>query len=245
MNNNKLPHDSWAKFYDFVYGTHFGNLYNQFTDITLLEIEKFTNTGQTILDLGAGTGRLSIPLAKKGFHVIAVEPSTSMADVIQRKMLDQKVEIDMHISDIASFSSRKVDAAICVFTVLNYITLEESFEKSIRNVKEHLNTGGKFFFELGDAVFNYPNQGIQKHEFSRQIQLVPTNKNGLYRYSEKTNFKFGNDPLEYEDEFDLRRWDIEYVDELLKKEGFVCIKDNYPQFAGTGANYFLYQLNNI
>ena len=65
MNNNSLPHDSWAKFYDFVYESHFGLLYNHFTSITLQEIEKITKQNQTILDLGAGTGRLSIQLAQK------------------------------------------------------------------------------------------------------------------------------------------------------------------------------------
>ena len=244
MSNKKLPHETWAKFYDFVYESHFGIHYNQFTTNTLQEIDKFASGNQTILDLGAGTGRLSIPLAQKGFDVIAVEPSSSMTQEIQRKIVEKGVEIEMHISDIASYSGRKVDAAICVFTVLNYITTEDAFEKSIRNIKEHLNTGGKFFFELGDAVFNYPKQGTQKPEFSRQIQLIPTNENGLYRYSEKTNFKFDNETFEYEDDFDLRRWSIEFVDKLLKKEGFVCIKDNYPQFSSTGAHYFLYQLNN-
>jgi len=38
-----------------------------------------------IVDFGAGTGRLSIPLSRKGFDVTAVEPCENMLNQLKRK----------------------------------------------------------------------------------------------------------------------------------------------------------------
>lgn len=38
---------------------------------------------KTILDVGAGCGALTLPLAKKGFSVTALEPSTAMLDILK------------------------------------------------------------------------------------------------------------------------------------------------------------------
>ncbi|MBN1432313.1 MAG: class I SAM-dependent methyltransferase [Methanomicrobiaceae archaeon] len=45
-------------------------------------------TGNTVLDVGAGVGRLSVPIAKKCAHVTIVEPSGSMIAHLKRNMED-------------------------------------------------------------------------------------------------------------------------------------------------------------
>ena len=41
--------------------------------VTMNYIHKFTKSGNRILEIGAGTGRYSIALAKEGFRVSAIE----------------------------------------------------------------------------------------------------------------------------------------------------------------------------
>ena len=42
----------------------------------------------TVLDIGAGTGRIAIPLANKNLKVICVEPSPAMRDQILKKLIN-------------------------------------------------------------------------------------------------------------------------------------------------------------
>jgi predicted RNA methylase len=41
-----------------------------------------------VLDIGAGTGRVAVPIARTGTRVVCVEPSSAMIDVFRRKLED-------------------------------------------------------------------------------------------------------------------------------------------------------------
>jgi len=54
-------------------------------DILLGFVIKNVDSGQTVLDIGAGTGRWTISLAKIARQVTAVEPSAAMLDILRDK----------------------------------------------------------------------------------------------------------------------------------------------------------------
>lgn len=75
----KQPHDNWGTYYGFVYEQTFGSFYSNLITETLNVINQILTQGP-ILDFGAGTGRLSFPLAEQGYNVIAVEKSIGVAN---------------------------------------------------------------------------------------------------------------------------------------------------------------------
>jgi len=74
-------HSTWAKYYDEVNRECFGIYYDQLTELTLSTINSIGDN-LSIVDFGAGTGRLSIPLSRN-HRVTAVEPSASMLQQLQ------------------------------------------------------------------------------------------------------------------------------------------------------------------
>ena len=62
-------HDNWGSLYDYVYEQTYGDFYRDLTVETVDQINQILPSG-TIIDYGAGTGRLSIPLSNQGSKVI-------------------------------------------------------------------------------------------------------------------------------------------------------------------------------
>ena len=62
-------HDNLGSLYDYVYEQTYGDFYRDLTVETVDQINQILPSG-TIIDYGAGTGRLSIPFSKQGYKVI-------------------------------------------------------------------------------------------------------------------------------------------------------------------------------
>ena len=92
--NSPIPHDSWAETYDVAYEKPFGGFYESLTTATLELVLGTILPPVRIVDFGAGTGRLSIPLAGHGFQMDAVDPSVGMLDQLRAK--DPKGAVAVH-----------------------------------------------------------------------------------------------------------------------------------------------------
>ncbi|HEU5203756.1 MAG TPA: class I SAM-dependent methyltransferase [Candidatus Limnocylindrales bacterium] len=51
----------------------------------LVELSRAPNGGD-VLEIGAGTGKLTVPLAKRGFVITAIEPGQRMADLLAKRV---------------------------------------------------------------------------------------------------------------------------------------------------------------
>lgn len=147
-------------YYDFVYEQTFGPYYNNFTQETLDVINQILSTG-TIIDFGAGTGRLSISLTEKGYKVICVEKSIGMINEFKRKIDGQYPEIEIHNCSISEYKNGKADLALALFTVLNYSITEDELSKNIKNICEQLNPNGFDFFNHFKVVLDLKNNRLK------------------------------------------------------------------------------------
>ena len=117
----KKPHDNSAKYYDFVFERRFGTMYNMLTQNNLSKIKNIALNGK-ILDFGAGTGRISIPLATDGYEVTAIDCSSEMLEELRRKAQNRNLNIETHLT-LTDINTKDFDLAIGIFTVLAYIKL--------------------------------------------------------------------------------------------------------------------------
>jgi hypothetical protein len=100
------------------------------------------------LELGIGTGRIALPLSRRGVRVHGIDLSTAMVARLRAK--PGAGEIGVTIGD---FQSTRVEGtfsvAYLVFnTIMNLLTQDEQVA-CFQNVSQHLEAGGRFVIEVG------------------------------------------------------------------------------------------------
>lgn len=77
--------------------------------------------GQEILDLGCGTGRYTIPLARKGSKITAVDFSEEMLKNAKKKAKQENLDIEFSVQDITKYKPRKKFDKIISMLVFDHI----------------------------------------------------------------------------------------------------------------------------
>jgi len=232
------PHDSWAEVYDRVYEESFGSFYNDLTTKTLSVINELAAPGCDILDVGAGTGRLAIPLSQSGFQVTAVDASRGMLDVLRRK--DPSALITTHQSLVQELGlNRTFPFIACVFSVFCYLNTEDDLRKCAKAIASHLSDGGKALVDFTARV-SFQGMSYQSEDLIRTVIVEEENsREGLFRYFETVQISSPDGVQEYKDEFLIKYWNYSFVLSVFAEEGLSMELDLQDHFIGSGAHYFL------
>ncbi len=101
--------------------------------------------GALVIDIGAGTGRVSIALANCGLHVVAVDPAIPMLQTIQRK----SGEVSPVAAEGTRLPIRRNSAGAAVVARLLYLVPD--WQVLLREAAEVLRPGGILFHEWGNG----------------------------------------------------------------------------------------------
>jgi len=106
-----------------------------------------------ILELGAGSGRITIPLARAGFEVTAVDSNKQMLGKLRERMatLPRRVaeRITIVEADLRRFEvPGEFPLALAVFNVLEHLYTRVELDACLRCVRDHLAPGGAFAFDV-------------------------------------------------------------------------------------------------
>jgi SAM-dependent methyltransferase len=111
---------------------------------------------RTILDLGCGTGRHSVELARRGYEVVGVDLSEAMLDRARRRAVAETSGTATFLrGDIQTVQlGRRFDAVLSMFAVIGYQISDNAVRSTLANVRRHLEPGGVFVFDVwyGPAV---------------------------------------------------------------------------------------------
>lgn len=99
------------------------------------------------LELGIGTGRIALPLVRRGVPVHGIDLSEAMVEKLRAKPGGDRIAVT-----IGDFATARVDetfsvAYLVVNTIMNLTTQEEQVA-CFRNVADHLEPGGCFVVEV-------------------------------------------------------------------------------------------------
>jgi len=232
------PHSSWAAHYDDAYRHSFGPFYEDLTQATIEAIEDQVEPSARILDVGAGTGRLSVPLAARGHDVTAVDPAQEMLDVLARKGVEAGVEIRCLAQRLEDVQLEEpVDMALCLFTVLLYLLDDASLTRSLDALALSIREGGLLFIDVPTRAI-FESRHFRNPRIDRRVTVTSVEED-LYRYEESGELRHGDRAERYSDSFLIRHWPRYYVVARLQERGFSPIRDLSYEFAGSGSSYLM------
>ena len=110
-----------------------------------------------LLDLGCGTGSMSVKMAEKGFDVIGVDISIGMLGAAQQKMYESGQKIlflNQPMQDIDLYGT--VDCAICVLDGINHLNNSDEVRQTFEKVSLFMNQGGAFAFDV-NTIYKHKN----------------------------------------------------------------------------------------
>lgn len=103
---------------------------------------------RNILELMCGTGRVSLPLVRKGFRLTCVDYSEAMLDVFRSKLAEGD-KADIICQDICNLDLKeKYDIAFIPFNSIMEITGQVKRKQAFERIYAHLEPSGFFFCSL-------------------------------------------------------------------------------------------------
>ncbi|HMF70213.1 MAG TPA: methyltransferase domain-containing protein [Flavitalea sp.] len=179
MNENNFlrqTFDEVASLYNVARPCYPDELFSTLIDVTDL------HEGSRLLEIGAGTGQATKPLAKKGFDITAIELGVAMAEVAKYELRDHKnVRIVTGAFEEMTLPSTAFDL---VFAATSFHWIEPS----IKYLKSHeiLKRKGHLAIihtnhisdEKGDTFFNVSQPIYDRYDFTDKHQKpqLPKNK---------------------------------------------------------------------
>jgi SAM-dependent methyltransferase len=122
-------------------------------DLPLWE-ELAGEAGTAVLEVGAGSGRVALHLARAGFEVLAVERNAELANELERRA--EGLQVAVRVGDIATLGSFLTETATpsprLAIAPLQVIQLlgEDERRRTLRGLAGALAPGGRFAIALVD-----------------------------------------------------------------------------------------------
>jgi len=138
--------DIFSDLYDYL------PLYAERKDIEFY-VDCANKYGGNVLELGCGTGRVSIPMAYSDMNITGLDYSMPMLRRLKRKLKLEPESVSERImvirGDMTDFClKRKFDLILMPFRPFQHLISTDDQVNCLNSVREHLTSGGLFIFDV-------------------------------------------------------------------------------------------------
>ncbi|SDN48067.1 Methyltransferase domain-containing protein [Fictibacillus solisalsi] len=188
--------------------------------------------GAKILDLGCGQGRLSIPLAQRGFTITGLDGAKDLLKEAKRRAEEYNVDIEFIHCDMREMSFiEEFDAVINFGTAFGYIESQKDDQMILEKVHQALKPNGLFIQDLENREAKVKNLSKQTW-YHMNNKLVWSNRNFDYvsgRWNEV--IKWYEDGAEKQSILNLRLYTSSEIIHMNENAG-LALKDLFGFFDG-------------
>ena len=171
----KKSYDERAETYDAYFEK---NVYKIFDAITWKYLEPYLpkNKDAVILDAAGGTGRWSIPMAKKGLNVVLVDISNGMLNVARTKIkeagLEEKITVEQEDITKLEYPDETFDLVLCEHALV----FIEDKSRAIQELARVLKKGSPIIVSIPNIYTDILMSA--KHDFPQYIDMAIRTMNG-------------------------------------------------------------------
>lgn len=139
------PYKDFAEFYDVYVG-------ERLVDLPFY-LECARSSPTPTLEIGAGSGRLTVPLAREGVRLVAVDVSPAMLAIL-RSRLEREPDAVRHRVEIVEADACRLDLGrrfalvIVPFYTFNYLLTPETQTNALERMAAHLTKAGRLLLDV-------------------------------------------------------------------------------------------------
>jgi SAM-dependent methyltransferase len=219
----------------------YADLYDKTFSSRRLDIEYFCDLARAtpacpILEYGAGSGRVTIPLAEQGHAVTAVDKSSEMLSLLKARRGDLPREVGDRIvarqGDMRRLSLRqKFPLVLATFNVVAHLPSFLDMAAFLKKVKEHLAPGGRFVFDVSlphsDELEADPDEAVFVGRFKHPLTGEWISQTERFEYDVESQILLVESSYRCQGSKDelsvplyLRQWFPKETEAILQYEGF-------------------------
>ena len=191
-----------------------------------------------VLELGCGTGRVTLPLARAGVKMVGLDASTAMLDAARAAAAAEKLPVEFVAGDFRSFDlGRRFPLIIFPFNGLAHLLEDRDLFSCLVAIESHLDSGGRLALDLpnprphilssnDDRVFlSYQNAAGERVEVWEESEYDRSRRRSHVRW------RHVSPSGELVEELTLRVFFPDELSELLGRAGF-AIERRYGDYDG-------------
>lgn len=181
-----------------------------------------------ILETACGTGRITLPLARAGYDVVALDTSEEMLEAAGEKLRENALSAHLVCADMRDFCMpRPVGAVVSACDGVNYLTGDGDARRFFEQCAKNLTPGGALLFDIsshkkltqrmGNNVFFDDGEDV--------TCLWHSQLSGSLLHMDLTLFvREGGLYRRYDEEHLQKAYKIDEIEDLLLQSGFGAIE---------------------
>jgi SAM-dependent methyltransferase len=138
-----------------------------------------------LLELGCGSGRLLLPLARDGHRVTGVDLSAAMLARLRERLdqapADVRARVTLHRADFRSLAlRRRYPLIVCPFNAFMHLYTRTDVEQFLAAVKRHLRKDGLFVFDVMNPDLRWLSRDPDKRWARTRFRHPTTGERMIY-----------------------------------------------------------------
>ncbi len=203
-------------------------------------LELANKYGSTILELGAGTGSITIPLIQNNFLVYALDNSHEMLNILKTRYLNSSCGGELHTmqADMRNFSlnTKIIDACFIPYSAFQYLLTTYDQIECLHSIHKHLKPHGIMCLDLDNNILSppdYMNFSKLYNEFNNELQAQITMFTSweteliteIRTWQDYYKIEFSDGRLyDFTNDISLKSISLKQLKSFLEKAGFCIIE---------------------